>query len=182
MTLELKLALALAELVFVILIGAACYGWGHHNETLVYNAYVSKQDAAAQKQVGDNKTALLKQQQDDAAAMTALNDNHQEQLRDLQKANENARADAIASTSKLRQYITSTSRQPADVPDAAASGSVAAGTGAAPLRDGVSDLDQWLTSQWYDADQLTLTVTALQQIVTADRKTCNGSLPGVTPQ
>src|ERR1700686_2653740 len=70
-------------LLAVIAIGTGSFGFGYHVESLKFAAYQTAQIAAAEKQVVDNKTALLAQQQADQAALAQINQTHRGELNEI---------------------------------------------------------------------------------------------------
>lgn len=177
--------LILAELVIVIGIGGGCYAYGHHNGELAvqtqFDEYKLKQTREADKQAEDNRNALAAQQAEFDSRMEHTNLQHAAATSEITK-----RRDALATansslTQQLRKYIAaSTRQQPAVVQQAGAGGPVDHATDPADVRDGVSDLSQYLLNRFSDADQCAVDLTAAQQVIVTDRMLCNGELPGVT--
>jgi hypothetical protein len=155
-------------------LAVASFGIGHHIEYLELVAYQKTQAAAAEKQVADNKTALVKQQQADQAAMDKINQDHGVQLNEITQ-----RRDALLTANRnLTQRLwvsTSSGKQPSGVPQVGASGPDDAQSGRAALSYGSS---KFFYDEFAQADVDTATIAALQQIVAHDREVCNGSLPG----
>jgi hypothetical protein len=164
-------------LMAVLAIGAGSFGFGYHVESLRFSAYQMAQTAAAEKQVGDNKTALLALQQKDQAALATINQTHRGALNEITQ-----RRDALLTanrnlTERLWVSTASAGKQPTGVPKAGPSGPVDAQAGYTALPAGVGS---WLVDQFTQADSDIATITALQQVVVHDREVCNGQLPGLT--
>lgn len=167
----------LGALLTVLALCAASFGFGHHVEYLALVAYQKSQTTAAEKQVADNKSALLAQQQADAAAMAQINQTHGVQLNAITQ-----RRDALlAANRNLSQRLwvrTASADKPATgVSKTGSGGSVATDSGEVELPQ---QLASWLVDQFTQADNDAALVTSLQQVVIHDRLVCNGSLPGVT--
>jgi hypothetical protein len=166
----------IAALVGLALVSVGSFGYGEHIETLLFDEYKSQQAAAAQKQVADNKTALLAQAQAEQAKMDQINLTHAGETDEIVK-----RRDALLAANRdLTQRLwvrTASAGKPATVvPGAAASEPVDAGAGETALSPAVGS---WLTDQFTQADTDIATIAALQQVVIQDRAVCNGALPGL---
>jgi hypothetical protein len=164
----------------VAIVAAAALGgyvYGHRAEEAQFNLYKSQQAALAEKQVAANKTALLVQQQADAAAMDKINQAHGEQLNEITQ-----RRDALLSANRdlsQRLYVrtTSTGQRATGVSKTGAGGPVDAQAGTAALDQRSSE---FFIDEFSAADQLAAGYAAAQQVILHDREVCNGSIPGVT--
>jgi hypothetical protein len=163
----------------VLVAGAALTGYvyGHRAEEAKFNLYKTQQAAAAEKQAAANKSALLAQQQADAAQMEQINQTHGVQLNEVTQ-----RRDALLSANRdlskrLYVSIADASKQPVGVPQAGTSASLDAATSEFQLPQ---QLAPWVVGKFTVADNNANLATALQQVVIKDRLECNGSVPGLT--
>jgi len=169
----------LAVAVAMIALAFGAYRFGVHVEKQSFDAYVSKEAAAAQAQVASNQKALKDLAASDAAAMDALTQSHNE------ATNENTqRRDALLTANRnltQRLWVATAGRPssgPAAVPSTGASGPVDNATGYATLSIGSSS---FFIDEFSEADQLAIDLAAAQQVIIQDRKVCDGSLPGIAP-
>lgn len=167
----------LGGLLAVIAIATASFGFGHHVEYLSLVAYQKSQEAAAEKQLVANQTALNAQREADQAEMAHINQTHSGDLNEVTQ-----RRDALlAANRNLTQRLwvaTSPSVAKPVVSSSGAGGPVDAGGNQTEIPP---TLAPWLIDRFTEADNDATLVTALQQVVVHDREVCNGSLPGVTP-
>jgi len=166
----------LGGVVAILAAAATGYFYGRHVESLEFAAYRSAQAAAAAKQAADNKSALLKQQQADQAAMAQINQTHGEALNEITKRRDALLAANRALTERLYVHVASAGSTEPAVSSPGTGGSVDAQAGVAEL-DGQTA--QFLISEASRADQLAADYAALQQVIVNDRATCNGQLPGI---
>jgi hypothetical protein len=168
----------LGELVTIGLLCAACYLWGHHNEALVFDAYKATQSAKAETQVADNKGALLRQAQEQAAGLQSIASTRQEKLDEITTQRDKLLADNGAMSQRLRNFLgasataalVSRSTSGTDGPDAAAY---------AALSERLEQLAQFNTRQFAAADADLVDLNAAQGVIEQDRRVCTGELPGV---
>ena len=169
--------LILGAVLTVLALVAASFGYGEHVEHLKLVAYQKAQTAAAEKQVADNKTALLKQQQADQAALAQINQTHGEALNEITKRRDALLAANRSLTQRLWVHVASAGSAEPAVSTPGTGGSVDAQAGVAEL-DGQTA--QFLISEASRADQLAADYAALQQVIVNDHAICNGQLPGIT--
>ena len=180
-------SLAIKALVVVAVVGGA-YAFGHHQgysgEKLVYDNYVLKQKSAADAQVIANKDALAAQKGQYDAQIKSLKSEYADNAQHLQASRDAAFASAASYAGQLRNYlaVSHASPQHASVPGAVASTSGTDTAGSNGLLDGVSSLNWYLTQRFSDADGIAAKFNEAVGVIAEDRKVCNGSLPGVTPQ
>jgi len=167
----------LGGLLAVLAIGAGAFGFGYHVESLKFAAYQSAQAAAAEKQVGDNKSALLVQQQADQAALATINQTHRGELNEITQRRDALLTANRALTERLYVGTTGARKQSTGVSKAGTSVTVDAQAGTAALDQRTS---QFFLDEFAAADKLAASYTALQQVVVHDREVCNGQLPGLT--
>jgi len=162
-----------------VVAGAAVggYVYGHHVEEVQFDLYKTAQQAAAEKQVAANKTALLAQQQADQAEMSRINQSHGVQLNEITQRRDALLAANRSLSQRLYVGVAGTGWQPAQLPETGASGPVDAGDTQAALSVGSSE---FFIREFAQADADLATIGALQQVVVHDREVCNGQLPGVT--
>jgi hypothetical protein len=172
--------LILGGVAVVIGAAGAGYYYGHKNEKAAYDLYVSTQAKKADGQVIANKTALAKQTADLTAQMTQIKKDSKDAIKSISDQRDVANANSDQYAAKLRYYLAHPSVRTVVVPGAPAAASGSDGSGAGGLPDGVSDLNRYLVDRFYAADVNTTHLIAAQQIIEADRKVCNGSLPGIT--
>jgi hypothetical protein len=180
-------SIAVKALVVVAVVGGA-YALGHHQgykgEKLVYDNYVLKEKDAEQTQLIANQAALKAQQAAFDAQVKAIHSEYTENAQHLQASRDAALADSANYAGKLRDYLASSHASPQQ-PVVSGTQGGAAGTvnaGSTGLLDGVSSLNWYLTQRFSDADGLANKFNEAVQLIAEDRKVCNGSLPGVTPQ
>jgi hypothetical protein len=166
--------LILGAFLTVIGVAAAGFGYGHHVEYLALQAYQKSQEAAAAKQVADNRAALLAQQTADFAKMAQLNQVHTGDLNAITQS----RDALLAANRNLTQRLWVSVSRPssgAAVPQAASGVAMDAQAGAAAL-------DQrsfgFFVNEFSAADQLAADYAILQKVIVDDRRVCNGELPG----
>jgi hypothetical protein len=168
----------LGGLLLTLAMCFGCYGWGHHNESLVFEAYKSQQAQKAETQVADNKGALLDQERQQSAALARTVEDQKGSISEIKKRRDALLADNQRLSLQLRKFLgasvtaalVSSSAAGAGQPDAASE---------AALSGRLAALSGFVTSQFSAADIDTTTIAALQAIVEEDRRVCNGVLPGV---
>lgn len=164
---------------------AGMFIWGHHvgytGEKAVFDKYVSNQKTIADLQVSNNKLALSNQQEQFNQALSQIQQDHKDEVTKLGAARDAALADSDAYASRLREYIARAGQQSTGVPHPAASAAGATDAGSGGLYDGVSDLNWYLVQRFYLADQNASRLNMAIALLAEDRKICNGSLPGITP-
>jgi hypothetical protein len=166
--------LILGAFLTVIGVAAAGFGYGHHVEYLALQAYQKSQEAAAAKQVADNRAALLAQQTADFAKMAQLNQTHTGDLNEITQS----RDALLAANRNLTQRLWVSVSRPssgAAVPQAASGVAVDAQASSVGLPP---DLANFLIDKFTQADRTAADYAALQQVIIQDRATCNGELPG----
>ncbi len=180
-------SLAVKALAVVAVVGGA-YALGHHagykGEKLVYDDYVLKQKDAAEAQVIANKNALDASKAAYDAQLKTIQSEYAKNAENLQTSRDAALASAADYSDKLRKYLATSHAGPqrAVLPGTGtgAEGTATVGQSQAGLVDGVSSLNWYLTQRFGDADQTAVTLNEAIDLLEQDRKTCNGSLPGVT--
>jgi hypothetical protein len=177
-------SLAAKALVGIAVIGAAFAGGyyeGFSREKLVYNDYVVTQKSAAQAQLIANQNALKSQQAAFDAQLKQIHSEYTDNANSLQASRDAALASAASYAGKLRDYLAGSHAQPV-VPGSKAGSKGTVDPGEGGLLDGISSLNWYLTQRFGDADDLANRFNYAVQVIAEDRKICNGSLPGVTPQ
>lgn len=169
----------LAELVFVLGLCFGCYEWGHHNESLVFEAYKSQQVSKAETQVADNKGALLDQERQQSAALAKIVENQRGTIDEITKRRDALLADNQRVSQQLRSFLTGASSTAALVSSSTAGARGSDEAGDATFSERLAKLSQFNTSQFGAADIDAAKITALQAIVDEDRRICTGALPGV---
>ena len=167
----------LGGVVAILAAAATGYFYGHHVEELEFAAYRSAQTAAAAKQVADNKSALLKQQQADQAAMAKINQTHGEALNEITKRRDALLAANRSLSQRLYVHVASAGSAESAVSAPGTGGSVDAQAGVAALDQRSAE---FFIDEFSAADRLAADYAALQQVIVNDRATCNGQLPGIT--
>lgn len=167
----------------VLVAGAAIGGYwkGHHDESMVFTQFKATAAARAEKQVASNQTAVAAISASEAAALQATNQQLQESNHEATKRRDALESERSVLLGQLRQRLACPVSKGAVVPEAAGRGPGAHAASDAALPDGLADLYDFNGREFYEADQLAIKLTAAQQVITNDRLTCNGSLPGVTP-
>jgi hypothetical protein len=169
----------LGGLVLIIGVAVGAYVKGHHDETLVFDNYKSTQAAKAEKQVASNQTAVAAITASEAAALRATNAQLTESNHEATVRHDALVTERDALLKRLRAYVASAGSGRPVVPVVAAGGQRPDAQGNAALPDGLAELFDFNTRQFYDADKLANQVTALQAVVEQDRAICNGALPGL---
>lgn len=173
--------LGIAVVAVAALVGGGYY-YGHKSEAQVFQDYKDQQAAAAAAQVTSNHDAVAAVNASAVAALQATNQKLQGDLDHANKTHDALVSERSNMLDQLRTRLACPVQHTAAVPGAAASAPVSNGAGSnAALPDGLADLYDFNTRQFYEADQLVAKLNAARQVITQDRATCNGSLPGITP-
>lgn len=171
----------LAELALVLALCVGSYMWGSHNEALVFDAYKATQGQKAEAQVADNKGALLRQAQEQAAGMAAIAQNRQEKLDEITTQRDRLLADNAAVSDRLRKFL-GASATAALVQRSTAGTSGPDAKAYAALSDRLEQLARFNTERFAEADQLVVDFNAAVDVIAQDRRICDGSLPGINQQ
>ncbi|WP_017773857.1 lysis system i-spanin subunit Rz [Paraburkholderia kururiensis] len=154
-----------------IVVAAALGGffYGHHVESLAFDAYRAEQAATAEKQLATEQAHARAVEQAAVAHQAAAEAQYQENLNELKKRRDALLAAGIAGGQRL--YVTTARAKPAGVPQPAASASGADTPVPAALSDGSAS---FFIDKFAEADQLVATLNLAEQVIAEDRKTCNG--------
>lgn len=169
----------LGALVGAIGLALGGYFYGHHVETLVFDAYRAKQATLAAQQIVSNHDAVAAVSASEAAGLRQITTTQQESLNELTK-----RRDALVAANsdlaqRLQHYLASASRPATPMSQVAAGASGSDAASDPSLSVGLQQFTGWLTGQFYEADVLAVRLTAAQAVISQDRLVCNGELPGV---
>jgi hypothetical protein len=168
-----------AEIVLVIGLCFGCYGWGHHNESLVFEAYKSQQNSRAETQVADNKGELLVQERQQSAALAKIVQDQKGTIDETTKRRDALLADNQRLSLQLRGYLTGARSTAALVSSSTAGTGGSDAANDAAFLERLAKLSEFNTGQFGAADVNIATITALQAIIAEDRRICTGALPGV---
>lgn len=169
----------IGELVLVIGLCFGSYEWGHHNESLVFEAYKSQQGSKAETQVADNKGALLDQERQQSAALAKIVQDQKGSIDEITKRRDALLADNQRVSLQLRKFLAGASVKPAGVPGTAAIAGQPQAEEDPAFLERLARLSQFNTGQFGTADVDIADYNALLAIAEDDRLRCDGSLPGI---
>lgn len=169
----------------VLLAGVAIGGYwkGHHDESMVFELYKSKQSTKAETQVASNQHAAAAITASEAQGLRNIAAQAQESRNEIQKRNDalvGTTAALSATVASLQRRLASARSERPQLPAPAAGGPSVDAAGDAALPVGLAELVKFNAEQFRQADEDTVTITALQQVVTQDRMICNGTVPGIS--
>lgn len=156
------------------------YFYGHHVESLAFEAFKAQKVAAAEKQVVSNHDAVAAISASEAAGLRTISATQQEQINDLTQRRDALVANNDDLARRLQQHLARPGKPAASVPQAATGTGRPDAAGDATLSVGLQQFTGWLTQRFYEADTLAVRLTAAQAVIQQDREICNGSLPGLT--
>ena len=159
----------LGEIAAAIAIAFGAYLYGHHVESLVFDAYKAQQAAVAEKAVADSEAKVRAAENDANVKLTAISSSYQEQINALQKTRDTLTAAVDAGNKRLYVHVTRPSTN--SVPATPAGGSSSDGETTAQLSP---DTSRQLVDLAARADAIADQLAAAQAIIAQDRMTCNG--------
>lgn len=169
----------LGALVAAVGLALSGYFYGHHVETLAFDAYKSQQAASAEKQIVQNHDAVAAVAASEAEGLRQIAATQKENIDELTK-----RRDALVAANsdlavRLQHYLASAGRPATSVPQVAAGTRGSDAAGDAALSVGLQQFTGWAADELYAADVLAVRLTAAQKVIEQDRLVCNGELPGI---